>query len=193
MRSAVRTASNVPATAPTRAPTRFPRSAVLSSSSRRSATAFVSSRRSSAISRRRADSLGIAQRLRSELGLLQGLLGYRAGALLQHLDADQAEDSADQDEPAAHDQEGSPDRQRGRKAGGGCRKSEAERQEAQDYCPAGEADAYADRRGLLLQLGGCELQLELDEGARVIGHALRCAGKSYSAHHRVLLTTPGAP
>src|SRR5262245_46906177 len=159
-------------------PILLPRSAVLSSSSRRSETAFVSLRRSSAISRRSSGSVGIAQRLRRQLGLLECLLGDRLRALLQHLDADETEDCADQNQLAANDQEGGPDREHGRQTGGLCREQEAQRQEAENYGAAGEANAHGERLCLLLQLGCCELQLELDERARMVSYALGCAGKS---------------
>src|SRR5207248_3038666 len=55
---------------------------------------------------------------------------------------------------------------------------------------ARETDPHPDRRCLLLQLRGRQLHLELDEGARVIGHPV---GRTGDSVHSVLLTTTGAP
>ncbi len=68
--------------------------------------------------------------------------------------------------------------------------TEGEGQERDDGCGRHEAGPYAQRGGLPLQLGHCELNLELDERARVIGHTLGGAGKSV---HSLLLTTRKGP
>src|SRR5664279_4809335 len=137
-------------------------SVALENSLRSVFTASTRSSRSVPSSRRMSLSgFAILHRLQRQLRFLDRVLGHRRGAFANRADAENDEQADEHEERAGHDQQREPCRHRRRDRGRDRRQCEGEREGKKDRGAEEQADADADRRDLLLELGGGELQLSL--------------------------------